>query len=179
MATVYYPAIVERSSEGYGVFFPDLPGCTSAGATLQDAALNAEEALAGHLLVTLEHGEALPEPSNLDAVEHDPEVDEVARILVRGERPGKSVRLNITMDEGLVAAIDRAAPNRSGFIAEAARAALQSGWATASGVRMTGVYATQGEAISAAREQAGSAADSRLMGSGVSRRGAPDKKTAA
>lgn len=124
MATVYYPAIVERSSEGYGVFFPDLPGCTSAGVTVQEAALAAEEALAGHLLVTLAHGEAVPVPSELDAVERDPEVDEVARILVRGERPGKSVRLNITMDEGLVAAIDRVSTNRSGFISTAARNAL-------------------------------------------------------
>jgi predicted RNase H-like HicB family nuclease len=49
MATVYYPAIVERAAEGYSVFFPDLPGCTSAGDTVQAAALNAEEALAGHL----------------------------------------------------------------------------------------------------------------------------------
>jgi hypothetical protein len=54
----------------------------------------------------------------------DPEVDEAARILVRGERPGKAVRVQITMDEGLVAAIDRVAGNRSGFLADAARAAL-------------------------------------------------------
>ena len=41
----HFPAIIEKASEGYGVFFPDLPGCTSAGATIQEAALNAEEAL--------------------------------------------------------------------------------------------------------------------------------------
>ena len=29
----YYPAIIEPASEGYGVYFPDVPGCTSAGAT--------------------------------------------------------------------------------------------------------------------------------------------------
>jgi predicted RNase H-like HicB family nuclease len=33
---------------GYSVFFPDIPGCTSGGDTLREAALNAEEALAGH-----------------------------------------------------------------------------------------------------------------------------------
>lgn len=37
---------------------------------------------------------------------------------------GKAVRLNITMDEGLVAAIDRVTNNRSNFLAEAARRAL-------------------------------------------------------
>ncbi|WP_347270970.1 type II toxin-antitoxin system HicB family antitoxin [Rhizorhabdus histidinilytica] len=129
MATVYYPAIVERASKGYSVFFPDLPGCTSAGATLQEAARAAEAALDGHLIVTAEAGEALPDPSDLDDVERDPEVDEAARILVRGEKPGRSVRINITMDERLVAAIDRVSRNRSGFIAEAARAALAGGTA--------------------------------------------------
>ncbi|ARR55311.1 HicB family protein [Rhizorhabdus wittichii DC-6] len=124
MATVYYPAIVERAGKGYSVFFPDLPGCTSAGATLQEAARAAEAALEGHLIVTAEAGEALPDPSDLDELERDPEVDEAARILVRGEKPGRSVRINITMDERLVAAIDRVSRNRSGFIAEAARAAL-------------------------------------------------------
>lgn len=64
------------------MFFPDLPGCTSAGDTLQEAALGAEEALSGHLAVSLEHGDAVPAPSELDAIERDPEVDEVARILV-------------------------------------------------------------------------------------------------
>lgn len=124
MATVFYPAIVERAGTGYSVFFPDLPGCTSAGRTIQEAARNAEEALAGHLIVSAEHGDAITDPSELDAIERDPEVDEAARILVRADRPGRAVRLNITLDDGLVAAIDRVAKNRSGFLADAARAAL-------------------------------------------------------
>jgi predicted RNase H-like HicB family nuclease len=124
VATVFYPAIIERGRRGYGVFFPDLPGCTSAGDTVTEAALNAEEALAGHLLVSEEYGEALADPSELDAIPRDPEVDEVARLLVRGERKGKAVRINITLDEGLLAAIDKVAGNRSGFLAEAARVAL-------------------------------------------------------
>lgn len=124
MATVYYPAIIERGDEGFGVYFPDLPGCTSAGATVQEAARNAEDALAGHLAVSTQHGDAIAAPSDLDAIERDEEVDEVARVLVRADRPGKAVRLNITLDDGLIAAIDRVASNRSGFLADAARAAL-------------------------------------------------------
>ncbi|QTH19736.1 type II toxin-antitoxin system HicB family antitoxin [Rhizorhabdus wittichii] len=126
MTTIFYPAIIERAPDGYGVFFPDLPGCTSGGRTVQEAARMAEEALDGHLLVTAQHGETLPEPSELDAVERDPEVDEVARILVRAQKPGRAIRINITMDEGLVARIDRASKNRSRFIADAARMALAS-----------------------------------------------------
>lgn len=126
MATAYYPAIIERGEDGFGVIFPDLPGCTSFGASVQEAARNAEEALDGHLNVAAEYGDAIPEPSSLDAIEHDPDIEEVARLLVRVERPGRAVRLNITLDEGLLARIDRVAKNRSGFLAEAARRALRS-----------------------------------------------------
>ncbi|WP_334182036.1 type II toxin-antitoxin system HicB family antitoxin [Novosphingobium sp.] len=124
MATVVYPAIVERAGDGFSVFFPDLPGLTTAGTTVNEAVLNAEDALTGHLLVSSEYGDELAHPSDILDLEHDPEVEEVARVLVRGEAPGKSVRLNITLDEGLVSAIDRVATNRSGFLAEAARVLL-------------------------------------------------------
>lgn len=124
MATVHYTAIIERAGKGYSAFFPDLPGCTSAGDTLQEAALGAEEALSGHLAVSIEHGDAIPAPSDLEAIERDPEVDEVARILVRGERPGRAVRVQVSIDEGLLARIDRVASNRSRFLADAARVAL-------------------------------------------------------
>ena len=127
MANVFYPAIIERSDTGFSVFFPDLPGCTSAGKTVNEAALNAEEALAGYLLVSEQFGDIIPHPSELDTILADPTIDEAARLLVRGERSGKSIRINITMDEGLLAAIDRIATNRSGFLADAARVALRPG----------------------------------------------------
>lgn len=126
MAIAIYPAIVERAGAGFSVFFPDLPGCTSAGPTIHQAVLNAEDALAGHLLVSAQYGDDIADPTPLDQLESDPDVDEAARILVRAERPGKSVRINITLDEGLIAAIDRVAKNRSGFLAEAARHELAS-----------------------------------------------------
>ena len=124
MATVYYPAIIERADGSYSVFFPDLPGCVSAGDTAQEAALAAEEALSGHLAVSIEHGDDIPAPSDLDAIAGDPDVSEVARILVRGERPGRAVRVQVSIDEGLLTRIDRVAKNRSGFFADAAKAKL-------------------------------------------------------
>ena len=84
----YYPAIVEPAAEGFGVFFPDVPGCTSAGATVQESARNAEGALQAHLDLAVEHGEAIPPPSELDAIKAEPDVVEAARILVRVELPG-------------------------------------------------------------------------------------------
>lgn len=122
MATVFYPAVIERAGDGFSVYFPDLPGCTSAGATIQAAALNAEEALSGHIAVSVQFGDAIPAPSSIDDIEC--EGDDVALLLVRGDLPGKAVRINITLDEGLISAIDRVARNRSGFLAEAAREKL-------------------------------------------------------
>ena len=125
----YYPAIIEPASEGYGVFFPDVPGCTSAGATVQEAARNAEEALQAHLDLAAEHGEAIPVPSELDAIAPEPGVVEAARVLVRAEIPGRSVRVNITLPEELLAAVDRYAARsgytRSGLLAQAVRERMQ------------------------------------------------------
>jgi hypothetical protein len=56
-------------------------------------------------------------------VEDDIEV--ASYFLAHVELPGKTVRLNVTMDEGLVARIDRVARNRSAFLAEAARERLR------------------------------------------------------
>ena len=74
--------------------------------------------------MSAEHGETIPEPVAIDAVEVDPEVDEVARVLVPVDRPGRAVRVQLSIDEGLLARIDRVAPNRSRFLSDAARAAL-------------------------------------------------------
>lgn len=127
MTTTYYPAIIERDADSFGIYFPDLPGCVSAARTLQEAALGAEEALNGHLSVAVEYGDAVPEPSELDAVRPFEGSNEVGRILVRGERPGRAVRVQVSIDEGLLARIDRVASNRSRFLADAARAKLAGG----------------------------------------------------
>ena len=125
----YYPAIVEKSADGYGVFFPDLPGCTSAGATVQEAALNAEEALQAHIELSMEHGDPVPGPSSLDEIAVDPDVVEAARILVRTDPSGRTVRVNITLPEDLLAAVDRYAVrtgySRSGLLAQAVRERLR------------------------------------------------------
>jgi predicted RNase H-like HicB family nuclease len=125
----YYPAIVEQSTDGFGVFFPDLPGCTSAGGSLQEAARNAEQALQAHIDLAAEHGEAIPDPSELDCIVTEPDVVEAARILVRAELPGRSVRVNITLPEELLTAVDRYAARtghtRSGLLAVAVRERMQ------------------------------------------------------
>lgn len=133
MALGYYRALLvqdegDETGSGYGVVFPDLPGCTSAGDTRMEAAKQAAEALAGHVSLMAEGGEALPEPSDVGAPLPD-WLDDVGRVaaevLVPVELPGRAVRANITVDEALLHRIDSAAQaagsTRSGFLAEAAR----------------------------------------------------------
>ena len=57
----------------YGVSFPDVPGCVSAGDTFEQAVANASEALAGHFAVMRADGEALPQPRDFESLKRDPE----------------------------------------------------------------------------------------------------------
>jgi hypothetical protein len=113
--------------------FPGLPGCTSGGDGLQEAARNAPEALAFHIEGMLE---AVPEPGTLDDPLPDWLADEdlrrTVRLLVPVDLPGRALRLNVSLEEGPVRRIDAAAAvrgmSRSAFLAEAARRALAGAW---------------------------------------------------
>ena len=54
-----YPIAIERGSdtEAFGVTVPDIPGCFSAGDTLEEAIENVKEAISGHLEILAEDGE--------------------------------------------------------------------------------------------------------------------------
>lgn len=127
MPATYYPAVIDRSASGFGVSFPDFPGCVANGATVNEAALSAEAALAMHVGAMVKDKDPLPEPSSLDAIEKVEGADDVARILVRVDTPVKVERVLVSIDANLLRAIDAVAPNRSAFLAEAARAALSRG----------------------------------------------------
>ena len=57
----------------YGVSFPDVPGCISAGDTFEDAVANAPEALAFHFAGMRQDGDAIPAPRSFEELKHDPE----------------------------------------------------------------------------------------------------------
>jgi predicted RNase H-like HicB family nuclease len=70
MRTLQYVAVMEAGSNGaFGVWFPDLPGCVSAGDTEAEARAGAAEALSLHIESILEDGEALPTPSSPNSFE--------------------------------------------------------------------------------------------------------------
>ncbi len=59
----HYIALIHKDGDSdYGVSFPDLPGCISAGADLDEARSMAAEALALHVEGMAEDGLAVPEP---------------------------------------------------------------------------------------------------------------------
>ncbi|MES2494657.1 MAG: type II toxin-antitoxin system HicB family antitoxin [Pseudomonadota bacterium] len=124
MPATFYPAVIDRSASGFGVTFPDFPGCIANGGSVNDAALNAEAALALHVAAMVKDKDALPAPSPLDSIEAIDGADDVARLLIRVDTPAKVERVLISLDTGLLRAIDAVAPNRSAWIAEAARARL-------------------------------------------------------
>jgi predicted RNase H-like HicB family nuclease len=62
----------------YGVSFPDVPGCVSAGDTFEEAVQNAAEALAGHLALMAKDGDLLPQPRSFESLKRDPQFREDA-----------------------------------------------------------------------------------------------------
>ena len=121
--------IHKDTASDYGVSFPDLPGCITAGRTLDEARALAAEALAFHLEGMIMDGEPIPEPSSLSAIMADAvNKDGVAILVDAPQQKSKSVRVNITLADDLLQSIDRhAAENgltRSGFLARAAQKEL-------------------------------------------------------
>ncbi len=57
----YYARVKRQTEGGFLVEFPDLPGCLTEGETLDEALVNAREALSGWLYVSLkDNGDAPP-----------------------------------------------------------------------------------------------------------------------
>ena len=125
-----YTALIHKDAgSDYGVSFPDLPGCVTAGVDLDDARGMAEEALALHLAGMAEDDEPIPEPSSLEAVMADRENRDAVAILVKAPpATTKAVRVNMTMPENELDEIDKFSAEhgytRSGFLLHAAKKAI-------------------------------------------------------
>ena len=70
-----YPIAIEPGTDrtAFGVIVPDLPGCFSAGDTLDERAAGAEEAAAAWVDAALDAGHAIPAPTSLEAVRRQPD----------------------------------------------------------------------------------------------------------
>jgi predicted RNase H-like HicB family nuclease len=126
-----YVALLDGKSGAYGVVVPDLPGCTAMGRTLNEAMRNAVAAVTAWAEDARADHERLPQPRTAEAVRADPDV---AAALAEGAAimivplildSGRPTKANLSLDAGLLQAIDEAAAarglTRSAFIASAAR----------------------------------------------------------
>lgn len=129
---IHFIAVVEQDGDSaYSVHFPDLPAVFSAADEEADVLTNAQEALALYF-----EDEEPVQPRGLAAVRRD---TDVAAFLAKGayllavplvHLTGRTVRANITMDKGLLDAVDHAAAergmSRSAYLADLARRDLMA-----------------------------------------------------
>jgi predicted RNase H-like HicB family nuclease len=122
---IVYHAIVHKDDDSaWGVQFPDLPGCFSAADELDDVLANASEAVSLYL-----EGERPPKPSSIEAIRRLTEEDLAQGAFLLAvpylSSYNRPQRINISIDQGILDAIDNAASKRkltrSAFLAEAAR----------------------------------------------------------
>ncbi len=130
-----YVAIVDGEPGAFGVVVPDLPGCTSGGRTIDQALHNAVEAVTLWVEDARADGEKIPKPRSAEKLRADPAV---AAALADGGilayvplvlDAGRPVKANLSLDAGLLHAIDEAASRRgltrSAFIASAVREKIE------------------------------------------------------
>jgi predicted RNase H-like HicB family nuclease len=124
-----YPIAIEPGGEqhAWGVVVPDLPGCFSAGDSLDEAVENAEEAILLWLEDAVDAGKPPPEPSRLEALRRRKGYRGWVWAVVNVDitrLSTQSKRVNITLPDRLLDTVDRHAKRRgetrSGFLARAA-----------------------------------------------------------
>jgi predicted RNase H-like HicB family nuclease len=131
-----YIVLVDGESGGYGVVFPDLPGCVAMGTTIDTALVNAADALRDWTETIEQTGSAVPKPRSLEQIRKDRDVKQaladgasLATVpLIRVS--GKPTKANLSLDSGILEAIDAEARRRnltrSAFVEAMARELLPS-----------------------------------------------------
>ena len=117
----------EAGKSGFSVIFPDFPGLVSAGDDYEETVQMAHEGLASHIKFLKEENKQIPEPRTLEQIQNKwddwKEWEANYKFLVVPVTflpvATKSKRINITINEGLLAKIDMVAKNRSEFISRA------------------------------------------------------------
>ena len=129
-----YPVVIHKDENSdYGVTFPDLPGCFSAGETIEEALSNAKEAAECHIEGHLIDSEPIPASTNIENHKDNPYLKDGIWALVEVDLSKltlKSKRVNITMPERLLNSLDyfakKRGETRSGVLAQAATEYMSS-----------------------------------------------------
>ena len=59
-----YAVTIEDAGPNLCAYVPDLPGCVSAGYSVEEVTANIHEAIELHIASMIEHGEDIPPPSS-------------------------------------------------------------------------------------------------------------------
>ena len=123
-----YPIFIHKEENSdYGVIVPDLPGCFSAGGTIEEAVHNAHEAIECHLEGLLLDNEPIPFKKTIEQHIDDPDLRDGVLAVVEidiSKLSGKTTRINVSVPERFLKQIDeythQHGGNRSGFLVDAA-----------------------------------------------------------
>ncbi len=87
-----YPIVIHKDPDSdYGVTVPDLPGCFSAGSTIDESLSMAREAIELYLEVLVEDGREVPDASPIDRLRSNPDyADGIWAIVSADYRPRKA-----------------------------------------------------------------------------------------
>jgi predicted RNase H-like HicB family nuclease len=128
-----YPIVIHKDRDSdYGVTVPDLPGCFTAGSTLDEALAMAQEAVELHLEGLIEHGEAVPRPGAMEDHRDNPDTKGGVWAVVSvspADLRVKAKRINVSIPQRVLDAVDRFAraenETRSGLLVKAATAYIR------------------------------------------------------
>ncbi|WP_395714442.1 type II toxin-antitoxin system HicB family antitoxin [Reyranella sp.] len=137
-----YPILIEEGTDStaFGVVVPDLPGCFSAGDTLDEAVEAAKEAAAAWIDAALDRGVSVPAPSSLQAARKLRGYKGWAVGLIELEDTyfdDTAERVNITLPRRVLQRLDDMAratgQSRSGLIAQLTVSSSTSGRRSSTG----------------------------------------------
>lgn len=124
-----YPIAIEPGDDqhAWGVVVPDLPGCFSAGETMEEALDHAREAILLHVEGLIDDGQAIPEARPIADHQKKREYKNRVWALVEvdlSQLEDVTERVNITLPRRVLHKLDAAAKaageTRSGYIAHLA-----------------------------------------------------------
>ena len=125
-----YPVAIEPGTDAaaWGVIVPDLPGCFSAGDTLEEAMIQAEDAIMGWIETALDDDQDIPAPSPVKSLRTaHPEFEGWLWALIKVDPAmldNTLERVNISLPRRVLHRLDACARSagetRSGFIARMA-----------------------------------------------------------
>lgn len=122
-----YPIVIHKESDSdFGVTVPDIPGCFTAGESIEEAIAMAQEAIECHLEGLLIDNEPIPSSKIIDEHQNNKEYANGVWAMIDidiSKLSARSKRVNVILPERLLSAVDQYAKKhgetRSGLLAQA------------------------------------------------------------